>query len=68
MNGLDPAGILEMRRLIRAFVDEGRVIVQGAVGEIAARGEPTVLVEVDDVSGARQVLAGRGRALHPRPW
>src|SRR5438552_12915532 len=26
MNGLDPAGILEMRRLIRAFVDEGRTV------------------------------------------
>ena len=84
MNGLDPAGILEMRRLIRAFVDEGRtvflsshlldevektcdqvaivdegrVIVQGAVGEIAARGEPTVLVEVDDVAVARRLLDG----------
>jgi ABC-2 type transport system ATP-binding protein len=85
MNGLDPAGILEMRRLIRAFVeegrtvflsshlldevektcdqvaivDEGRVIVQGPVGEIAARGEPTVLVEVDDVATARRLLEGR---------
>jgi ABC-2 type transport system ATP-binding protein len=85
MNGLDPAGILEMRRLIRAFVDEGRtvflsshlldevektcdevaivdegrVIVQGPVGEIAARGEPTVLVEVDDPAAARRVLDGR---------
>ena len=85
MNGLDPAGILEMRRLIRAFVeegrtvflsshlldevektcdqvaivDEGRVIVQGPVGEIAARGEPTVLVEVDDLATARRVLDGR---------
>ena len=26
MNGLDPAGILEMRRLIRAFVEEGRTV------------------------------------------
>ena len=69
MNGLDPAGILEMRHLIRAFVDEGRtvflsshlldevektcdqvaivdrgrVILQGAVDEIAATGDPTVL-------------------------
>src|SRR6185312_12630501 len=60
MNGLDPAGILEMRHLIRAFVGEGRtiflsshlldevektcdqvaivdlgrVVLQGAVGEI----------------------------------
>src|SRR5712675_1835382 len=68
MNGLDPAGILETRHLIRAFVDEGRtvflsshlldevektcdqiaivdqgrVILQGAVDEIAATGDPTV--------------------------
>ena len=27
MNGLDPAGIIEMRGLIRSFVDEGRTIV-----------------------------------------
>jgi ABC-2 type transport system ATP-binding protein len=27
MNGLDPAGILEMRGLIRSFVDEGRSVV-----------------------------------------
>ncbi len=27
MNGLDPAGILEFRRLIRAFVDEGRTVM-----------------------------------------
>jgi ABC-2 type transport system ATP-binding protein len=27
MNGLDPAGILEMRGLIRSFVDEGRTVV-----------------------------------------
>src|SRR5262249_6343455 len=26
MNGLDPAGIIEMRRLIRSFVDEGRTV------------------------------------------
>ena len=27
MNGLDPAGILEMRGLIRSFVDEGRTVL-----------------------------------------
>ena len=27
LNGLDPAGILEMRRLIRDFVDEGRTVL-----------------------------------------
>jgi len=84
MNGLDPAGILEMRNLIRAFVDEGRtvflsshlldevektcdhvaivdqgrIIVQGTVDEISATGDPTVLIEVDDLAAARRVLDG----------
>ena len=84
MNGLDPAGILEMRHLIRAFVDEGRtvflsshlldevektcdhvaivdrgrVVVQGAVADIAAGGDPTLLVEVDDAVRARALLDG----------
>src|SRR6201999_554616 len=83
MNGLDPAGILEMRHLIRAFVDEGRtvflsshlldevektcdhiaivdqgrIVVQGAVEEIAASGKPTLFIEVDDQAAARRVLA-----------
>jgi ABC-2 type transport system ATP-binding protein len=87
MNGLDPAGILEMRHLIRAFVDEGRtvflsshlldevektcdtvaivdrgrVILQGAVSEIAASGDPTLLLEVDDVRQARSVLSAEAR-------
>ena len=30
MNGLDPAGILEMRHLIRSFVDEGRTVFLSA--------------------------------------
>jgi ABC-2 type transport system ATP-binding protein len=84
MNGLDPAGILEMRHLIRAFVDEGRtvflsshlldevektcdhvaivdqgrIVVQGAVAEIAESGDPTLLLEVDDLAAARRVLDG----------
>ena len=87
MNGLDPAGILEMRRLIRAFVEEGRtvflsshlldevektcdqvaivdlgrVVLQGAVHEIAAQGEPTLLVEIDDAVAARAVLGKEPR-------
>jgi ABC-2 type transport system ATP-binding protein len=90
MNGLDPAGILDMRRLIRSFVDEGRtvflsshlldevektcdqvaivdhgtVIVQGAVGEIASQGDPTVLIEIDDPAAARNVLAGEARVTN----
>ncbi len=87
MNGLDPAGILETRRLIRAFVDEGRtvflsshlldevektcdqiaivdrgrVILQGAVDEIAATGDPTVLIDVDDLVAARRLLSAEAR-------
>jgi ABC-2 type transport system ATP-binding protein len=87
MNGLDPAGILEMRHLIRDFVDEGRtvflsshlldevektcdqvaiidqgrVVVQGAVADIAATGDPTVLLAVDDAEAARRVLSSDPR-------
>ena len=90
MNGLDPAGILDMRRLIRSFVeegrtvflsshlldevektcdqvaiiDQGRVVVQGAVGDIAAQSEPTLLIEIDDVAAARNVLGGESRITH----
>jgi ABC-2 type transport system ATP-binding protein len=90
MNGLDPAGILEMRRLIRAFVDEGRtvflsshlldevektcdqiaivdrgrVILQGAVAEVASTGQPTLLVGVDDLDAARVLLASEARVSH----
>jgi len=86
MNGLDPAGILETRHLIRSFVDEGRtvflsshlldevektcdqvaivdhgrVIVQGPVAEVAAGGEPTLLVQVDDLTAAERLLAEAG--------
>jgi ABC-2 type transport system ATP-binding protein len=83
MNGLDPAGILETRHLIRSFIDEGRtvflsshlldevektcdqvaivdrghVILQGPVAEIAAGGDPTLLVEVDDLAEAERLLS-----------
>jgi ABC-2 type transport system ATP-binding protein len=82
MNGLDPAGIIEMRGLIRSFVDEGRtvflsshlldevektadevaivdqgrIVVQGPVEQIASGGDPALLVEVDDTAAARRVL------------
>jgi ABC-2 type transport system ATP-binding protein len=82
MNGLDPAGILEMRHLIRSFVeegrtvflsshlldevektadavaivDQGRIVVQGPVAQIAAGCDPALLVEVDDAAAARRVL------------
>jgi ABC-2 type transport system ATP-binding protein len=90
MNGLDPAGILETRHLIRAFVeegrtvflsshlldevektcdqiaivDQGRVVLQGEVSEIAATGDPTVLLAVDDDEAARRVLSSERRVTH----
>jgi ABC-2 type transport system ATP-binding protein len=90
MNGLDPAGILEMRHLIRAFVaegrtvflsshlldevektcdevaivDRGRVILQGRVDEIAASGDPTVLLDIDDAEAARRVLSAEARVTN----
>jgi ABC-2 type transport system ATP-binding protein len=90
MNGLDPAGILDMRRLIRSFVEEGRtvflsshlldevektcdqvaivdqgvVVTQGTVRELASRGEPTLLIEIDDAPAARTVLGAEPRVTH----
>ncbi len=90
MNGLDPAGILEVRHLIRAFVaegrtvflsshlldevektcdqiaivDRGRIIVQGPVGEIAASGRPTVLIEIDNSAAARGLFADDARVTN----
>jgi ABC-2 type transport system ATP-binding protein len=90
MNGLDPAGILEVRHLIRAFVaegrtvflsshlldevektcdqiaivDRGRIIVQGPVGEIAATGRPTVLIEIDDSAAAHGLFAADARVTN----
>jgi ABC-2 type transport system ATP-binding protein len=46
-----------------AIVDQGRVILQGAVGEIGAAGEPTLIVDVDDVAAAQRALGGEPRIL-----
>jgi len=93
MNGLDPAGILEMRHLIRGFVDEGRtvflsshlldevektcdrvaivdqgrVILDGAVDEIARPGEPKLVIEVDDDAAATQLLETEPRITNVEP-
>jgi len=87
MNGLDPAGILEFRHLLRALVDEGRtvmlsshlldevertcdqvaivdqgrVVVQGSVAEIASSGPPELVLEVDDADTARRILGEEPR-------
>jgi ABC-2 type transport system ATP-binding protein len=44
-----------------AIVDHGRVILQGAVDEIASSGEPTLLIEVEDLDAARRALATEPR-------
>ena len=41
-----------------AIVDQGRIVVQGSVQEIASSGDPTLLIEVDDEAAARRVLDG----------
>ncbi|HZU20377.1 MAG TPA: ABC transporter ATP-binding protein [Gaiellaceae bacterium] len=71
MNGLDPAGILEMRHLIRAFVDEGRTVflsshlldeVEKTCDEVAIvdRGRVILQGRVDEISssGEPTVLVG----------
>jgi len=41
-----------------AIVDQGRVVVQGSIAELRDTGRHTVLVEVDDLARARDLLAG----------
>jgi len=83
LNGLDPAGILEMRRLIRdlvdegrsvllsshlldevektcdyaAIVDQGRVVAQGAIGELVEGGPRVVDIVCHDALQAAVLLA-----------
>jgi ABC-2 type transport system ATP-binding protein len=82
MNGLDPAGILEFRNLIRALVAEGRtvmlsshlldevektcdfvaivdrgeIVAQGPLDEMRGDEQPRVLIGVDQLEAARQLL------------
>src|SRR3954453_23187538 len=83
LNGLDPAGILEMRRLIRdlvdegrsvllsshlldevektcdyaAIVDQGRVVAQGAIGELVGGGARTIEITCQSPVDAAMLLA-----------
>ncbi len=85
MNGLDPAGILEMRQMIRtlvgegrtvvisshlldevektcdavAIIDQGKLVVQGPVSQIAGS-RRQVFIGCDDTVRAAAVLQGRG--------
>jgi ABC-2 type transport system ATP-binding protein len=67
MNGLDPAGILEMRGLIRAFVDEGRTVflsshlleeVERTCDQVAIidRGEVVIQGSIADITQGEQAL------------
>ena len=58
MNGLDPAGILEMRRLIRSFVDEGRTVFLSShlLDEVEKTCDQVAIVD-----RGRRRRAGRGR-------
>jgi ABC-2 type transport system ATP-binding protein len=84
MNGLDPAGILETRRLIREFVDEGRtvflsshlldevertcdqvaiidqgqVVIQGTIADVATGHEPVVVIGCERPEQAAELLRG----------
>ena len=65
MNGLDPAGILEMRGLIRDFVDEGRTVflsshlldeVERTCDQVAIidRGEVVIQGTIADIATAQE--------------
>ena len=71
MNGLDPAGILEFRHLIRALVDEGRTVmlsshildeVEKTCDQVAIvdRGEIVAMGSLDELArrAAARVLIG----------
>ena len=88
MNGLDPAGMAELRQLVRGFVDEGRTVIlsshlldevericdavavvdhgrivaSGPIGEVVGAGGPSVTIECDDPTRARQLLLVHGLA------
>ncbi len=90
-NGLDPAGIKEVRQLLRSLADEGRpvflsshllgevqqicdrvailargkCIAQGEVADVLSRGQTArMVVKVENVDGALQVLTGAGFDAH----
>ena len=90
-NGLDPAGIKEVRQLLRSLADEGRTvflsshqlgevqqicdrvailargkcIAQGEVADVLSRGQTArMVVKVENVDGALQVLTGAGFEAH----
>jgi ABC-2 type transport system ATP-binding protein len=76
MNGLDPAGILEFRRLIRELVDEGRTVLLSShlldevektcdVAAIVDQGEIVAQGRIDELlrGGARAIDISADRPL-----
>jgi ABC-2 type transport system ATP-binding protein len=67
MNGLDPAGMLEFRRLIRGLVDEGRTVFVSShmLDEVQRTCDYAAIVDRGRVvtQGSIDVLTGRGRRI-----
>jgi len=61
MNGLDPAGILDMRRLIRSFVDEGRTVFLSS--HLLDEAPRVVLAGGFNAAAVNRVLVGAGIAV-----
>ena len=77
MNGLDPAGMLDMRDMIKSLVAEGRTVVLSShlLDEVERTCDAVAIVDRGsgdpagtDLPAARRVLLrGAGRVLRPRP-
>ena len=75
MNGLDPAGMQEMRDMIRSLVAEGRTVVlsshlldevERTCDAVAIVDRGNVIRQGSDLRAARRRLGGaRGRLLRP---
>jgi ABC-2 type transport system ATP-binding protein len=68
MNGLDPAGILELRHLIRSFVDEGRTVFLSShlLDEVEKTADHVAIVDAGQVvaSGSvAELVAGKRPTL-----
>jgi ABC-2 type transport system ATP-binding protein len=68
MNGLDPAGILELRHLIRSFVDEGRTVFLSShlLDEVEKTADHVAIVDAGHVvaSGSvAELVAGKRPTL-----
>jgi ABC-2 type transport system ATP-binding protein len=65
MNGLDPAGILEFRKLIRSFVEEGRTVMLSShiLDEVEKTCDQVAIVDQGEIvaMGSLEELRGGGR-------